>query len=203
MHVLCGIALARVPPVLKDCSEGAQLQCKRPEQANEPCRLLPWPLRKVPHGHAAEAHGADGIKLLRTKTETLRRDLVDALARAGVFTSNTTINFGAGVSSQNPWYDLATGLQLERKWTGVNFDSMARLNTLRTLARRWTDTERRMSYHPIKLSPSAAPAYLRKISLTPATEWDVLKIDIDSTDCALARALLQADIRPKLVQMEL
>ena len=49
--------------------------------------------------------------------------------------------------------------------------------------------------------PATLPARLRAAGLTPAN-LDVLKVDVDGFDLALARSVMEAGFRPKVVLME-
>lgn len=202
--IFVGLA-THVPQLLAQCSSSPDdLSCNRPQTLNEPCRFAPWPLRARPRGKVASkpaAPASDGLMLLQVTPEVLRREIFDLLSSAGIFTNRVAIDFGAGVSRSDPWYDLATGVQLERLWAGINFDTAGRLKPLRELARMHNQTK--MSFHPVKLLPSEAPSYLRRLKPAPPSDVDLLKIDIDSYDCELLRALLNDGLRPKLLHLEL
>ena len=142
-----------------------------------------------------------GSHLVKANADEQRRDIVDLLSRIGVFTNHFLVNFGCWLSdpSQKLWYDVATGLMMERGWAGIGFDSNHHLHLLRKVV---VDRKRNnnVSLYAELLTGKTAPARLREKQVP--LELDVLKVDIDSFDCDLARGILSDGFRPKMLHIE-
>ena len=167
----------------------------------------------LPPGHP------DGTGLL-WQSDVARIHAVDALLQsAGMFQQHFAVNVGAqlwtssgqGVASKSDaaklartrdywplWHDLGMGVLLRRGWSGVVFDSQSSLWLLEAVL----NLERRtnVTVRAELLDPVQAAATLRQSNVP--TNLGLLKVDIDSVDCAIMRAILEGGFRPTLIHVE-
>eukprot|EP00802_Teleaulax_amphioxeia_P010268 Tamp_10294.p1 GENE.Tamp_10294~~Tamp_10294.p1 ORF type:complete len:414 (+),score=31.02 Tamp_10294:201-1442(+) len=139
--------------------------------------------------------------LVKSDPDGQRRDIVDLLSSIGVFTNHFVVNFGCWLTGtqQSMWYDVATGLMMERGWAGLGFDAGKHLTLIRQVAVH--RARQNVTFIDELLTGETAARRLRAKNVP--MELDLLKVDIDSFDCDLARGILLDGFRPKMLHIEL
>ena len=139
---------------------------------------------------------------VKSDADGLRKDLFDWLSTIGVFTNRYVVNFGCWLMGREPnhsmWYDVATGLMMERGWSGLGFDIDSRLTLIRKVAAE--RNRHNLTFIAELLTGETAPPHLRAYNVP--IDLDLLKVDIDSFDCDLARGILLNGFRPKMLHIE-
>jgi hypothetical protein len=140
---------------------------------------------------------------VKSDADGLRKDLFDWLSTIGVFTNRYVVNFGCWLMGREPnhsmWYDVATGLMMELGWAGLGFDSDSHLHFIREVAEE--RNRHNLTFNAELLTGATAPDRLRAYYVP--LDLDLLKVDIDSFDCDLARGILLSGFRPKMLHLEL
>ena len=143
---------------------------------------------------------ADSAVLVEGDSDAQRRDIFELLSRVGVFTNRYVVNFGCRLTEMDSlWYDVATGLMMELGWAGLGFDSDLHLHLIREVAEE--RNRHNLTFIAELLTGATAPDRLRAYYVP--LDLDLLKVDIDSFDCDLARGILLSGFRPKMLHLEL
>jgi hypothetical protein len=143
---------------------------------------------------------AGSAVLVEGDADGQRRDIFELLSRVGVFTNRYVVNFGCRLTkTESLWYDVATGLMMELGWAGLGFDSDSHLDLIRQVAEE--RNRHNLTFIAELLTGETAPDRLRAYYVP--IDLDLLKVDIDSFDCDLARGILLSGFRPKMLHLEL
>ena len=86
---------------------------------------------------------SDSDVRVKSDADGLRKDIFDLLTTISVFKNRHVVNLGCWLMGRKPnhsmWYDVATGLKMERGWSGLGFDIDSRLTLPRFGRSHWSE----------------------------------------------------------------